>query len=818
MNLTEHMPPKKRTKYLLIVESPSKCSKIESYLGESYQCISSKGHIREIDGLSAINVNDRFQIQYKWIDEKKSHIETMIKIVSSYLPENVFLATDADREGEAIAWHICQVCSLNVFTTKRIVFREITQPALLHAVQNPSIMNLSLVAAQQARQVLDLIVGYKISPLLWRYLGGNKKNALSAGRCQTPALQLVVDHNKQYKDSFIHNISLVNQITGIFTTHMLPFQLTRTFSSVALNNSTSVLSDECKEFFALSHEFKHYLSVGESRRSLKSSPKPFNTSRLLQVASNSLKLSPKLTMSLCQTLYQMGLITYMRIDCQKYSEVFIQKAFEYIEKEFSAAYTCEPDDIIIKDISFPHEAIRVTNLQLKHFTNENSKLTKLYGLIWRNTVESCMSAATYNLTDVFVSAPLKSQYKYSIEVPVFLGWKRLEIHDSKEIVKEQAENSALVLYLKSIESAGNPVSWSLIKSIMHLDVQLPSHYTEASLIKKLEDMGIGRPSTFSSIVETIQDRGYVKKSNVSGLTILCDEFEIRPNHETSGTVLERTFGQETNKLVVQPTGLLVSEFLQTHFEDCFSYGYTKTMEDELDIITSLTGEVAMDTWHEICRRCHDEIIERLKPLVKQTKQTFALADSAEYVLQFNTYGPSLKRSLEDGTAEYCKVRTDAEIDLDKARRGEYLFSELVLREEDNKLGMYKGHPIQLKKGKYGYYVEWNEKTYSVKSALVQFDDAVELIVKKEKESHKLSEEDATKMFLPVSNNITNKSAIRILRTDLSIRKGKYGEYVYHKNSKMDNPKFYPLNAIKDKWKQMTDIELITWISNTHHVE
>jgi DNA topoisomerase-1 len=353
---------------------------------------------------------------------------------------------------------------------------------------------------------------------------------------------------------------------------------------------------------------------------------------------------------------------------------------------------------------------------------------------------------------------------------------------------------------------------------MHLDVQLPSHYTEASLIKKLEDMGIGRPSTFSSIVETIQDRGYVKKSNVSGLTILCDEFEIRPNHETSGTVLERTFGQETNKLVVQPTGLLVSEFLQTHFEDCFSYGYTKTMEDELDIITSLTGEVAMDTWHEICRRCHDEIIERSKPLVKQTKQTFALADSAEYVLQFNTYGPSLKRSLEDGTAEYCKVRTDAEIDLDKARRGEYLFSELVLREEDNKLGMYKGHPIQLKKGKYGYYVEWNEKTYSVKSALVQFDDAVELIVKKEKESHKLSEEDATKMFLPVSNNITNKSAIRILRTDLSIRKGKYGEYVYHKNSKMDNPKFYPLNAIKDKWKQMTDIELITWISNTHHVE
>jgi DNA topoisomerase-1 len=189
------MPPKPAKKitdtYLLIVESPSKCAKIESYLGDKYKCISSKGHIREIDGLSSVRTADKFQIEYTIIGEKRDHIESMRKTVAKYSPLNIFLATDDDREGEAIAWHICQVCGLDVVTTPRIIFHEITQPALVAAVATPSRINLSLVAAQQARQVLDLIVGYKISPLLWRHIGGNRKNALSAGRCQTPALRLV---------------------------------------------------------------------------------------------------------------------------------------------------------------------------------------------------------------------------------------------------------------------------------------------------------------------------------------------------------------------------------------------------------------------------------------------------------------------------------------------------------------------------------------------------------------------------------------------------------------------------------------------------
>ena len=807
------MPPKKRAlpldKFLLIVESPSKCAKIESYLGDSYKCISSKGHIREIDGIKSIDVKDRFQIEYNIISEKKDHIATMKKTVSTYRPECVFLATDDDREGEAIAWHICQVCDLDVLSTKRIVFHEITQPAIVAAVANPGRINLSLVAAQQARQVLDLVVGYKISPLLWRYLGGNKKNALSAGRCQTPALRLVADHDKQYKDALLAGVGQIHKISGTFTNRMLPFQLTRTFS---VSSETHILSD----FFEKTKTHNHYLSVGKPKPSTRSPPKPFNTSRLLQVASNQLRVSPKTTMSLCQTLYQSGLITYMRTDCQKYSEVFLEKSAAFITGEYGAAYLGPKEDIVLSDASMPHEAIRATNLSLKQFTNPDSMLTRLYGLIWRNTIESCMAAARYNLVDVNVSAPLDLTYKHSIEMPIFLGWRRVEVKDSTE---SQATESSLVLYLEQIEKSKLPVSWTLIESKIAMEEKIPSHYTEASLIQKLEDLGIGRPSTFSFIVETIQDRGYVKKTDVAGRKIECVEWKLR--HPTSMETInaERIFGEEKNKLVIQPTGLLVAEFLSSHFEECFSYGYTKSLEDELDRLASQPADNAMSTWHEICRQCFDDISERSKPLAKQTKQTFALADTTEYSLVFNTYGASLKRELEDGTTEYCKVRPDTELDLEKAKRGDYTMSELIWREDDGILGTYKDAPIHLKKGKFGFYVVWKEKTYSLKGVGKELADAIKVIAAKE---NVMSAEDATSMFLPVSGTIPMdadpvKSAVRSLRTDLSIRKGKFGNYIYHKTSSMHKPAFYPLNPIKEKWQQMADLELIAWIENTYRI-
>jgi DNA topoisomerase-1 len=881
--------------FLLIVESPSKCAKIESYLGEKYQCISSKGHIREIDGLSSINTKDRFQIEYTPIKDKRDHIEILKSTVKKYSPANILLATDDDREGEAIAWHICQVCGLDLVQTKRIVFHEITQPALLEAVANPTRINLSLVAAQQARQVLDLIVGFKISPLLWRNLGSNRKNALSAGRCQTPALRLIFDHHQKYKAASAQNIQQIHRISAIFTNRGIKFDL-----SVDLTSQESLL-----DFLEKSKTHEHRLTIGKTRPSIRSPPKPFNTSRLLQTASNQFRLSPKRTMELCQTLYQSGLITYMRTECQKYSDVFLQKIANHIRTEYGEAYVGDFSNIILLDTTMPHEGIRVTNIALKTMTSNDPMLSKMYSLIWKNTVESCMATAKYNMTDYMVDCPHPphhliggeaaeaAEYKYTMETPVFLGWRKIEIKDATGV---QTTESSLALYLEQISKTGSPLTWSLIESKVAVDSRMPHHYTEASLIQTLEDLGIGRPSTFSSIVETIQERGYAKKTDVKGIVQKCAEYKLRqiyePTKSTSQhtiektavssqyliekTESEKTFGDERDKLVIQPTGILVLEFLLQHFDDCFSYDYTRTMETELDVLSSQPSEQALESWHHICRKCFDDITERSKPLAKQTKQTFALSDTADHVLVFNTYGASIKNTA---TSQYSKTRPEIELDLEKAKRGEYTMAELIWREDNGYLGVLpgkykdknenenkddnkdKGYPVYLKKGKFGLYAEWEnssgKQTISLKplnktANEISLKDVIRVI---EKKTAPMSQEDAAAMFLPQSDldleleldlddgccdltmNVrgygqeqksttkssaasgggSEKSLLRSLRPDLSIRKGKFGPYIFHKTSQMSAPKFHPIKPLKDKWEKMSNLELIAAIENTYHL-
>lgn len=525
----------------------------------------------------------------------------------------------------------------------------------------------------------------------------------------------------------------------------------------------------------------------------------------------------------------------MRTDCQKYSRVFLDKCAAYVTGEFGEKYVGAFEPIELVDASMPHEAIRVTNLALKQFTNPDPLLVRLYGLIWRNTVESCMAAAKYNVTEASITGPLSACYKYIVETPVFLGWRRQEIKDS--MTDTQAADSGLLFYLEQIAANPGPVAWTLIESKVAMDSRAPSHYTEASLIQKLEDLGIGRPSTFSAIVETIQERGYAKKTNVSGIAQKCVEWKLRqisgsgsqPDILLEKTEIERVFGEEKDKLVIQPTGELVLEFLVTHFDDCFSYGYTKSMEDELDAVASQPSEKAMSEWHQICRRSFDDIAERSKPLARQTKQTFSLADSSEYVLVFNSYGASLKRTLEDGTKEYAKVRPDADLDLEKAKRGEYTVNELIWREDNGCLGTYNGSSVYLKKGKFGLYAEYggeDKTTISLKSIdnpqSIVLETVIDLI---ERKTSRISDSDAAAMFLPVNELdedskpavTTNKAILRALRPDLSIRKGKYGPYIFHQTAAMSKPDFHPLKPVANKWQDMADLELITWITNTYRI-
>ena len=304
-------------KYLIIVESPSKCAKIEHFLGEDYCCIASKGHIRSIDGLKAIDTKNGFVPTFSIIDEKKEHIESMRKMIANFSKPNIILASDDDREGEAIAWHICQLFDLPIETTQRIIFHEVTKNAIIDAVKSPTLLNMNLVHAQHARQVLDIIVGYKISPFLWKYLYNNKSNSLSAGRCQTPTLRLVYDNEKEsemkIKNGKENGLEIRHKIKGVFFSKAIEFILEYEFE-----NDADVL-----DFLEKSKNHKHLLKIGDETSSTKSPPKPLHTSRLLQLASNSLHISPKETMSLCQKLYKNCFITYIRTESSHYYSVFL---------------------------------------------------------------------------------------------------------------------------------------------------------------------------------------------------------------------------------------------------------------------------------------------------------------------------------------------------------------------------------------------------------------------------------------------------------------------------------------------------------------
>ncbi len=429
---TQYTTISSTTKYLVIVESPSKCAKIEHFLGLEYACIASNGHIQCIDGLKAIDTKSTFLPKFTQIPEKKEHIKQMQEIITKFPKEHVILATDDDREGEAIAWHICKVFDLPVETTPRIIFHEITKHALELSIKSQININMDLVCAQQARQVLDIIVGYSVSPFLWKYLYNNTKKALSAGRCQTPALKLVYEN----EISNTKGITVKYKIKGFWTSQQIPFNLSTEFDNPV----------DSLDFLNKSITYKHKIQILQSKETTRTPPIPFNTSRLLQSASNVLKFSPKETMNICQKLYQNGLITYMRTESTQYSQVFVDKMSEYVIKTYGTPkYVRNPDELINNNSNLPHEAVRVTNVYETALIEDNQQKS-LYKLILKNTIESCMSSAQISLTEIRISAPDNTYYSYINEIPIWLGWLR---YAGKP---DESGSSSQMLLFKSIVS------------------------------------------------------------------------------------------------------------------------------------------------------------------------------------------------------------------------------------------------------------------------------------------------------------------------------------------------------------------------------
>jgi DNA topoisomerase-1 len=755
---------------LLIVESPSKCAKIESYLGTEYQCIASCGHFREIaDGLGGIN--HRFEPTFTLMKDKKDIVAQMLKVAKSFHRNNIILATDDDREGEAIAWHICQVLSLPVETTPRIVFHEITQSALEHAVQHPRPIQMSVVKAQHARQVLDLMVGYRISPFLWRVFFHSKSKPLSAGRCQTPTLRLVYDNSQLDRQ-------LVLKYKTKGYTPIFPLELNHEFDT----------PDQVRDFLRQSQTFSHTMTLLPSKETVHHPPQPLTTSRLLQVASNVLHSSPKHTMQVCQTLYQQGLITYMRTDSATYAAPFLHTVASYIQTTFGSDEYVNPNlPTTLGEAAAAHEAIRVTDLSIT--TLDDAKTSAMYKMIWRHTVESCMAPARFNVFPVRVSAPNESEYRASIEIPIFWGWKRLQ---------QQSKDDPHTLLLQARLYDNKPIPMQYIQSqpVAH---NKHVHFTEAGLVKKLEEMGIGRPSTYASLVETIQDRGYVKKMNVEGQTHSITEFIWR-NTET--TTIEEThktliFGQESNKLVIQPTGKACVEFLMQYFGDLFAYDYTQRMELQLDEIARSTDPTA--DGYIMCKQCSDDIDRLSQPVTDLGKMTYPLADSSDYVVVFQPHGISIRRTDPmDQTVSYMPVSAD-DLDMERIKRGEYSTSDLLGSSSpprQSSLGKIDGYDVFLKNGRYGKYLEWNGQKCSAKLA--------------PNHPHSLTLEEAEMMLKHrAPPPAATTGMLRTINSDCSVREGKYGPYVFYKTSEMKSPMFFAVKQFN--WQTASDSEVLHWV-------
>ncbi len=767
---------------LVIVESPAKCQKIEGYLGkDKYMCLASFGHIREIaDGLKSIAVDNEFAIKFAIMSSKHAQVAKLRAAIAD--AAEVILATDDDREGEAIAWHLCQVFHLSVETTKRIVFHEITEPALKAAVAAPRTIDMSLVLAQQARQVLDLVVGYKISPVLWTYVAHTN---LSAGRCQTPALRLIYENYKEIEAS---TATMVYTVSGIFTKLNLTFHLSREIESTEGSSAESLETFIRETATAPDTGFR--ATVGPSKKATKAPPSPYSTSTLQQAASNELHLSPKLTMSVAQKLYEQGYITYMRTDSKVYSADFIAKAQSYILKRFGGEGN-STDDLLLGNLSATkgakaaadantaataaHEAIRPTDIsrtllpQSCHPTEH-----RLYSMIHRNTLESLMSPAICQTITMAIASPVAvaghtCEYRYTAEQVIKPGWKLV----AGGYDREAKEYAYFASFATTAASTAHTMPFKRIMTKCSLR-NSKSHYTESGLVQLLERMGIGRPSTFSSLIDKIQERGYVKLQDVRGKSLECSEFVISKKTDSAAASVEsktevREIGGETRKLVIQPLGIIVIEFLLAHFAPLFEYEFTKNMENQLDEIA--TGGMV---WHELCYKCWFDVTTQLQELKERgvIKEEIQIDDRHSYIMGKN--GPVIRCRVTDSVADAESDHgddddSDAEADSEapksaekkpkfifksvrpnleyaKIQRGEYSLAYMLGESENERdggavagtktgaiaaaaptpvsiagggrmMGQYQGQNVIIKSGKYGAYISWGSMNLSLKPLL-----------------------------------------------------------------------------------------------------
>ena len=697
------------SKNLVIVESPAKAKTIEKYLGKDFHVLSSVGHIRSIakkvkGGTEPIQVDKGFETTYEIDSEKKKTVAELRKAVK--VAETVWLATDEDREGEAIAWHLCEVLKLDPKTTKRIVFHEITKKAIEEAVKHPRTVDMSLVQAQQARQILDRLVGFELSPVVWQKVPGGK----SAGRVQSPAVRLLVEREREI-DTF--NGSFTFKVTAEFMHdgQLVKAELPKRFET----------EEDAQKFLESLIGADFTVSNITTSPSTRNPSAPFTTSTLQQDANSRLGFGAKATMSSAQKLYQEGKITYMRTDSVNLGGEAIAAAANYIKNAFGEEYS-QVRTFKTKSAGAQeaHEAIRPTDMSAERGSS-NEYDQKLYTLIRNRTLASQMAPAKLEKTVVTIAISTATEsFEAKGEVIIFDGFLRVYGGSKKDADILPAVTSGDILNLQGATAK-------------QLFARPPARYSEGALVKKLEDLGIGRPSTYATIINTVQVRGYAEKGEGEGTPRDVIVYKLENNTVNREVIQEKT-GADRGKLVPTAAGQVVSDFLTNHFDQIVDYGFTAKVEEEFDEIAS--GKLERNSMLEDFYKPFHQLITESggidRSTVAQAREIGIDPKTNKPVLaRFGRYGPMLQ--LGSGEDKEEKVQF-APLPAGKKIENVTLEEALHMFKLPRVLGTTTdGDDIKANIGRFGPYVQIGKLFVSIKPLdphTITLDEALDLYKEK----------------------------------------------------------------------------------------
>lgn len=742
-------------KNLLIVESPAKAKTIEGYLGKDFLVKSSYGHIRDLVKTDqAINTEKNFEQQYEVPAGKKAIVTELKKLAKA--AETIWLASDEDREGEAISWHLFETLGLQEEKTKRIVFHEITKPAILKAIESPRKIDYNLVHAQQARRVLDRLVGFELSPVLWKKV----KPSLSAGRVQSVAVRLIVDREREI---IHHKAEAAFRIVAIFYT----------------DSKKKIFKAELPQRFALASQAQEFLQdcIGaayqvsnlETRPTKRNPAAPFTTSTLQQEASRKLGYSVSRTMTLAQRLYESGKITYMRTDSVNLSETALQAAEKEIKQAYGTQYHKRRQyKTKSAGAQEAHEAIRPTYFE-QHSTDGDAGERRLYELIWKRAIASQMSEANFEKTTAKISiSTRKEELTATGEVMKFDGFLKVYLEssdDEDENNLEEKDNSLLP-----------PLQIGQVLNLLKMNAterfsRGPARYTEASLVKKLEELGIGRPSTYAPTISTVQNRGYVVKEDREGKERNYKVLSLEKGIIAEETKTEIT-GAERNKLFPTDIGMMVNDFLVEHFKDIVDFNFTATVEKEFDEIAQ-----GLKDWTTMLRNFYD-------PFQKEVAHTLETAERASHerelgidpetgkkvLVRVGRFGPLVQIGSQDDEEKprFASLRSGQMIET-------ITFEEAMdLFKLPKKVGEFEQEEMFVAIGRFGPYIRHKGAFYSLPKGMDPFEveeqTAIEIIEAKRKK-------DIEKILRRYDEN-----------PEVRIEQGRWGPYIKFGKQNVKIPK------------------------------